>query len=396
VGESTRVRAVTLFSRGDARRVTTWSGLPLGCAQALETAGVTVHRVDLSPGPWAQGLIRQISRLHRWWPAVSGWRPDKGVAETLVLSFSARRKIATACRQYPDSQCNVFMTYSFSSRRLSDLPVVHYCDQCYAELLESIGQSRLSWAERVRLREEKGALRRADLLIATNLHCIDFLRERYGLENVFPEPVYGMSLVGYRGRPLAQLESKRQSTDIVFVGTSVKGRGLDLLLEAFREFNRAVGGHYTLHIVGFEKDAVPGEWPSTRWYGRLDKDDPAQASVYWSLIDAARMFVIPSRSGPLPGVILEAQYLGTPVITTSAWRVEQIVQDGETGLVIDEPTPESVFGAMLRLASDDGLWDDLALKGHEMARGWLWEQAAAVLIEQLTRVAPGSSLARDP
>lgn len=389
--DPTRLTEITLFSRGDASKVATWSGLPQGCAQALEDAGVTVHRVDLSPGRRARGLMRLIFRLHRRLPAVRGWKPDRQLADNVILSLAARRKIVAACRGHPGSQCNVFLTYSFSSRPRAPLPVVHYCDQCYAEFLEGVGRSPRSWAEKFRFREEEAALRSSDLLISTNPHCIDFLRERFRLRNVFPEPLYGMSLVGYHGRPFARLESKRQNTDIVFVGSSVKNRGLDVLLEAFQEFNHDADRGYTLHIVGFDQDDVPGVWPNTRWYGRLDKAHPEQASIYWSLLDSARMFVIPSRTGPLPGVIFEAQYLGTPVITTSVWDAKLIVRDGESGLLIDGPRVDLLLAAMRALASETDLWDHIAHQGHEMAKNWLWERVAGVLLEQLTRVVEAAS-----
>jgi glycosyltransferase involved in cell wall biosynthesis len=377
---------LTVFARGDASSVTTWSGLPQGCADALEAHGVTVHRVDISPGPWNRRVVRLIDRSPRKWPLLRGWKPSGDLLSHFIASRAARRTIVEAGRKYRGSQCNLFMTFSFSSRGISNVPAVHFCDQCFAEVLQRDGRTRLSRGEAARLAEEEAALRGADLLISTSIHCIEFLREHYGLPNVFDTPLYGMSLVGYRGEPLSSLESKRRSTDIVFVGSYVRRRGLDILLQAFRLFNRSGVRGYTLHIVGFEEGAVPGHWENTKWHGRLDKGNAEEAQLYWGLLEKAHMFIIPSRIGPLPGVILEAQYLGTPVITTNVWRAEQIVRDGETGLVLETPTADSLCEAMDRLASDALLWETLARTGHERALQWTWERASATMLEQLARV----------
>ncbi|OFW62079.1 MAG: hypothetical protein A2133_02085 [Actinobacteria bacterium RBG_16_64_13] len=385
VSRPNRLTEITLFTRGDALKVSTWSGLPHGCAEALEAMGVTVHRVDTSPGRRIQRLIRYIYRLSRV------LRLDDGYLRQVIVSRAERHNVKQACRSYPGSQCNLFLTFSFSSRSSSDLPAVHYCDQCFAELLEGQGRAGLSRGERLRLAQEELALNGAALLLSTNSHCIEFLTRRYGLRHVFGAPVYGMNLTGYGGEPRPPFESKSGSKDIVFVGSSLANRGLDVLLEAFRRFSLSTGREYSLHIVGFEEGAVPGDWPSTQWHGRLDKSVPDQARRYWGLLEQARMFVIPSRKGPLPGVILEAQYLGTPVITTNVWGAEQLVQDGKTALVLEEATPESVYEAMSRLASDRDLWGELARNGQEHALQWTWEQAAATLLEQMELVAVGQN-----
>lgn len=378
-----RLTEITLFTRGDATRVSTWSGLPHGCAEALEALGVTVHRINTNPGRRTRRLLNVVHQL-------SGHlKFNQDGLHQLIVSRAERRIAALACRRYPTSQCDLFLTFSFSTRGRSELPAVHYCDQCFAELLESEGRVSLSRGERLRLAEEEAALNGAALLVSTSTHCIEFLRRHYALRNVFGSPVYGMNLTGYRGEPSPPFLHKIGSTNILFVGTAVKKRGLDVLLEAFRRFSTSTGETYTLHIVGFEEGAVPGHWPNTQWHGRLDKDAPDQAQEYWELLEQARMFVIPSRKGPLPGAILEAQYFGTPVITTSVWGAEALVQDGETGLLLEESTVESVYEAMSRLAKDPHLWRELARNGHEHALQWTWETAGGALIGQMERVALG-------
>jgi glycosyltransferase involved in cell wall biosynthesis len=380
------VKEITLFARGNARDVTTWSGLPKGCADALEAGGLRVNRIDISP--------------HRLWLRLT--QTALALAEHLHLPFLqsaaaffshwvdstwAKSRIRSGVAAHPSSECNLLMTYSFTSRGISSLPVVNYCDQTFKERLARERRPRPRWGEAPRLKEEEAALQAADLIVSTNAHCIDALNSAYSLRRVFPRPVYGINLQGCTDGPLPVLSSKRMNGPVVFVGTSVVNRGLDILLEAFRLYTTAAPRRRTLHIVGFEAAEAPGSWEGTVWHGRLDKADDTQAAVFWNLLRDAGMFVIPSRVGPLPGVILEAQYFATPVITTPVWNAEQFVEDGVSGLLVDSPDAESLSSVMTRLDQDAGLWDRLAEGARQNALRWTWESAAEVLLAELETVA---------
>ena len=54
-----------------------------------------------------------------------------------------------------------------------------------------------------------------------------------------------------------------------------------------------------------------------RFYGYLDRSVPADLQRYNDLLCAAKMFVMPMRPGPFPGVISEVQLHCTPVIASN-------------------------------------------------------------------------------
>jgi glycosyltransferase involved in cell wall biosynthesis len=56
-----------------------------------------------------------------------------------------------------------------------------------------------------------------------------------------------------------------------------------------------------------------------------------------------------------PRVVLEAQAAGLPVITTDRGAIAEMVVDGETGFVLDQPVPEELADRILTLLGEPGL-----------------------------------------
>ena len=91
----------------------------------------------------------------------------------------------------------------------------------------------------------------------------------------------------------------------------------------------------------------PAAMPPVRSLGHLDRDQLARAYA------EADVFVFPSVSDPWGLVLNEAMASGLPVIATSApGAVDDLVSDGENGIVVPPFDPGALADAMVALASD--------------------------------------------
>jgi glycosyltransferase involved in cell wall biosynthesis len=70
------------------------------------------------------------------------------------------------------------------------------------------------------------------------------------------------------------------------------------------------------------------------------------------LMVLADLFLFPSRFEGMPNALLEAMGYGLPAIATSVQGVEEIIRDGENGLLIPLDDPEKVSEAILRLLNN--------------------------------------------
>ena len=103
-----------------------------------------------------------------------------------------------------------------------------------------------------------------------------------------------------------------------------------------------------------------------------------------SLIANARVMILPSvwyENCPLN--ILETHSYGVPVITMNSGGMAELVEDGKTGLLINEPTGENVAEAIKKCFDDDELYNSL-LKNCENRREEIIEVGAYcdVIIEK--------------
>ncbi len=87
------------------------------------------------------------------------------------------------------------------------------------------------------------------------------------------------------------------------------------------------------------------------------------------LLQALDLFVMPSvaRSEGMPTAILEAMNCAKPVVATRVGAVDELVEDGASGLLVAPASPQAVAGALARLLKDDELRSSMGARGRALA-----------------------------
>lgn len=130
--------------------------------------------------------------------------------------------------------------------------------------------------------------------------------------------------------------TKNNEFTIGFVGRiDMHTKGLDLLLEAFYNFQKKVK-NTKLWIIGNGKDLIKME--------KFIHEKQLKNVVFWGkkfgnekdeLISKMHVFAHPSRNEGLPTSVLEAASLGTAVIVSKATNVAEYVAEFNAGIAID-------------------------------------------------------------
>jgi glycosyltransferase involved in cell wall biosynthesis len=96
-----------------------------------------------------------------------------------------------------------------------------------------------------------------------------------------------------------------------------------------------------------------------------------QIPAFYHQIDT---LVLPSHTEGLPRVVLEAQATAIPLITTRVGGLPEVVEDGETGLLVDPRSPEQLATTIDKLSSGAALRSQLGENGRRaVVESYSWE-----------------------
>jgi glycosyltransferase involved in cell wall biosynthesis len=127
--------------------------------------------------------------------------------------------------------------------------------------------------------------------------------------------------------------------EFAFISTNFVAKGGRTVLSAFHEVRKrhADAG---LIIVGDLPADVSVE-SGVRYAGFLRKEIPDQHQQLQQILGRVRAVVHPTGSDISPLVIVEAGYLGCPVISSRRFGIPELVDDERTGLLLDDPSRAS-------------------------------------------------------
>ena len=164
-----------------------------------------------------------------------------------------------------------------------------------------------------------------------------------------------------------------QSDDFVFVfvGRIVSDKGINELIKAFSELqaaeNNEPAGIKLLLVGGLENDLDPLN-PETLAEINQNKDIISvgfQRDVrsFFAIADA---LVFPSYREGFPNVVMQAGAMGLPSIVSDINGCNEIIIEGENGLIIPSKNVEKLKEKMLTLAKDKNLYTKLKGNSRRM------------------------------
>lgn len=155
-----------------------------------------------------------------------------------------------------------------------------------------------------------------------------------------------------RFRPPQGGSRPHQPFRLLFIGSWMARKGVDLLAPIMRE----LGDGFELHYTGgsaaeCDKPNMPANMHDT---GRLSGDEVAGA------MQNADAFLFPSRSEGLPLVGIEAMACGLPIIAMRASSLVEIVEERRTGLLCSANEVLAFAAACRTLADNHALHEAMA------------------------------------
>jgi glycosyltransferase involved in cell wall biosynthesis len=148
---------------------------------------------------------------------------------------------------------------------------------------------------------------------------------------------------------------------VLFVSSSFENprKGMQLLTKALAAFEAR--NDLVLISLG---EAQSFKLPGNMQHLPLQQitDDRFMSLVY----SAADIFVQPSLQDNLPNTVMESLACGTPVVGCSIGGIPDMVQPGQTGLLV-EPNAEALHAGITELLENPGRLEIMAGKAREIA-----------------------------
>jgi glycosyltransferase involved in cell wall biosynthesis len=173
--------------------------------------------------------------------------------------------------------------------------------------------------------------------------------------------------------------SGRDSCTFLYVGRLDPEKGLDTLLEAFRD----VPGELVLVGTGSDEERLRGlAGERVRFEGPKDRDE-----LVASYRDAD-VFVLPSRSEPWGMVLNEAAAASLPLVATEeSGAAQDLIEEGVNGFRVRTGDAALLRDRLTRLAEDPKFRAVAGAHSRELARGFTpeaWAEGVAWLAERAT------------
>ena len=250
------------------------------------------------------------------------------------------------------------------------------------------------WFVRMRWWLEEKAIRRTRFHYAPSRFVADYVKKGYNLENVevVETPFFQEVVEPDRSLYESKLEGKRY---LLFFGRLTQMKGVHRLAEALPEVLRK---HEDLHAVfaGADTNLAPGgggmrdyirKTIGTESNGRVFFFDPLRHEQLYPIIENAEWVALPSIVDNLPNTCLEAMGLGRPVIATRGSCFEQLITDGETGLLCNADDSMDLQ-RILFTALDNSPVDREKMAEHGKASLWRLQPDIAIpaLVEYYRKI----------
>ena len=163
---------------------------------------------------------------------------------------------------------------------------------------------------------------------------------------------------------------------LLYVGRIVPKKGLHVLIKALSLVNNV--GNIELAIAGPVEEKYLRKLQNlvaelkleihVEFKGRITEKEKV------GLMSACSVFVCPTLADYHPIVLVEAQALGAPVISTKVGAIPEIVLHGKTGLLIEPNNERELAKAIDALLEDESLRRRFSLNARKFAENFVLER----------------------
>jgi len=265
------------------------------------------------------------------------------------------------------------------------VPNFIYTDHTHLANLEYPDFDRRSLRRRRWILLERELYAHAALIFTRSSNISRSLVEQYGRADSEIVCVGAGSNVRLREPSGANVRS--DDAEILFVGVDWERKGGPVLVAAFERL-LATHPNARLKIVGCNPQI---DLPNVTVLGRRPVEEMHEH------YEAASIFCLPTRCEPFGVVFVEALHHGLPVVATRLGAIPDLVENGETGFLVEVGDVVGLTAALSRLISDaDAARKMGALARERVCKHYTWKVVAGSMAASIRQVLLGNRASAKP
>jgi len=250
-------------------------------------------------------------------------------------------------------------TAGFICSRVLEIPLVGTFHTNFLDMADSISSSTIfrgfvhfAW------KYTRGIYRRCSLLTTSSSSTAELLNQKFRREVlVIPHGIdverfsHSAEMIDIRERH----DVDGDAAIITYLGRLTRDKGVDTLLDAFVTVRKRRKACLVIAGIGPERSALEekaralGIGVDTRFTGYVDEMEKI------SLLRQSDVVVLVSKADLVPLVLVEAMACGTPVIGSRAGGIPNLIEDGRTGILVEEGDPKELSDRVLDVLSSSDL-----------------------------------------
>lgn len=365
---------VAFVAEGDAESWNSWSGCARSFVQALRRRGITVDVYNAELIGWRRLLVAggtlSLSKAR--------WRARHGVD---AIAFRAKSQIATqALRRAQGSYDAIIQagaTFQIAPAIKGRALSVVYADSNIRLAEAGRPYSGVTALPRRSIEDvvqiEQSVYDSADQIWSWSEALRSSFIDSFGQAPSKVRTIFAGANAKFDANVVAGGRTDGPPR-ILFVGKDHRRKGSEVLLEAFSAVRDRIPDA-ELHFVGANPVQDPRD--GVICHGIIDGGSESGRMKLTALYQGATVFCLPSRYEPFGVSFVEAMLMGLPCIGTRRWAMPEIIDDPETGWLVEDGDVGDLVRALLEALSDRETSALRGARGRDKAlTAFTWDRVA--------------------
>jgi len=225
--------------------------------------------------------------------------------------------------------------------------------------------------ERWSIDRENAVIEAADAVITLFPNVQQYMLKKYKNDRIY---CYGnvVNVDDNINVPVNVVRNKIKSNRLLFIGQPFYIQGALELICAVNNI-RESGFDLEVDIVGIDVDLIKMKYKWLRVYGYLDKQNPKDSEIYYSLLSDARLFVNTTSGWSGFQSLLEAMYFYNPIIVRPNESLISYFPNLMNFSYVLEGEGSNLEGLIIKSLSEAHRYEEMCMSARRESESYTWD-----------------------